>query len=389
VSRAFWTLTLLAARREWRERTRARSYRISLLILVLAVVLAVVIPALVSGSSHPARVGVVASGPRATTAAATVQRVGRVLDTRVTPVAVGSVPAARAQLRSGRLAVAYVPGGQVLIHQRPASGGDDTDLQLAQAIAQLDTSPAQSLPPTARALPVRAIEAPPTPLSTRLTGLAAAILIYLIVFTYGQRIVSGVVEEKATRVAEILLASMRPAQLLVGKVLGIGASALAQVLALLIAFVVAAEASGSNLLHGASIDVVLVAAGWLLLGYALHCTAFAAAGSMVSRESEATNVTFPVVLPLLLAYALSFTVIFGGSGSTFYHVLAFIPPCAPVASTTMYAVGAIGIGQVAISWAICLVATVLCARVAATIYERSILRTGPRVHLRDVFVRSS
>ena len=168
-----------------------------------------------------------------------------------------------------------------------------------------------------------------------------------------------------------------------GKVIGIGATALAQVAALVAAFLVVGEATGSSLLQGAAIDVVLVGAVWLVLGYALHCTAFAAAGSLVSRESEAANVTFPVVIPLLIAYALSFTVIFSASGSGFYHVLAFIPPCAPIASTSLYAIGAIGLGQVAISWAICLLATVVCARVAATIYERSILRTGARIRVRE------
>jgi ABC-2 type transport system permease protein len=123
---------------------------------------------------------------------------------------------------------------------------------------------------------------------------------------------------------------------------------------------------------------------WLVLGYALHCTVFAAAGSLVSRESETANVTFPVVIPLLLSYALSFSVIFSASGNAFYHVLAFIPPCAPIASTSLYAIGAIGFNQVAISWAICLAATIVGARLAATVYERSILRTGARISLREV-----
>jgi ABC-2 type transport system permease protein len=380
VSREFWTPTLLAARREWRERTRARSYRVSSILLVLAIVLAVGIPALINGSSHASKIGVLGGGARAS---AVVRQAGRILDTKVAPVPVASLEAGRVQLRSGRLAVVYDAGARRLyIHQRPAAGTSGTDEHLAQAIGQLATGGAA--PPTAGSLPVVALEGPPPSLTTRLTGLAAAVLIYLLVFIYGQRITSGVVEEKSTRVAEIVLSSMRPAQLLVGKVLGIGATALAQVALLVAAFVIVGEATGSDLLHGAAIHVVLVGAVWLVLGYALHCTVFAAAGSLVSRESETANVTFPVVIPMLVSYALSFSVIFSASGSPFYHVLSYIPPCAPIASTTLYAIGDMSLGQVAISWAICIVATVLGARVAATIYERSILRTGARISVREV-----
>lgn len=110
---------------------------------------------------------------------------------------------------------------------------------------------------------------------------------------------------------------------------------------------------------------------------------FAAAGSLITRESDAANVTFPVALPLLFAYALSFGTIFGGSAGTLFQVLAYIPPTAPIASTTLYATGDAAIGQILIAAAICLATTVLTARIAATIYERSILRTGARVRVRD------
>lgn len=195
-----------------------------------------------------------------------------------------------------------------------------------------------------------------------MTGLAVVVLIYLLVFIYGQRITSSVVEEKASRIVEVLLASVRPSQLLTGKVIGMGATAFVQVAALLATFLIVAAATGSNLLDGAALGVVLVGALWLVLGYALHCTAFAAAGSLITRESDASNVTFPVALPLLFAYALSFGTIFGGSAGTFFRVLAYIPPTAPIASTTLYAAGDAGLPQVAISAVICLVVTFVTAR---------------------------
>jgi hypothetical protein len=124
VSGDFWTPALLAARREWRERTRARSYRVSTILLVLAIVLAVGIPALVNGSSDAAKVGVLGGGARA---GAVIRQAGRILDTKVAPVPVSSLASGRAQLRSGRLAVVYDAGGRHLyIHQRPAAGASGT-----------------------------------------------------------------------------------------------------------------------------------------------------------------------------------------------------------------------------------------------------------------------
>ena len=115
--------------------------------------------------------------------------------------------------------------------------------------------------------------------------MAVAILIYILVLTYGQRITSGVVEEKSSRVVEILLSSIRPAQLLVGKVLGIGATALLQVAALVVG--VLRRRRGDRLERAARRrrGVVVIGAVWMVVGYALYCTMFAAAGSMVSAAS--------------------------------------------------------------------------------------------------------
>jgi ABC-2 type transport system permease protein len=381
VSRGWWALTLLVARREWRERLAARSYRISTAILVVAVGAAVVIPAVLGGGNRASKVGVVGGDPAAL--AGTVRQAGAVLHAKVSPIVFADLDAARAKLRSGDLDAVYVAGREVLLEQEPAKGDSNAQSQLAGAIAQLAAAPSRATTAPAPALAVHGLKPPPTPLSTRIAGLAVVVLIYLLVFIYGQRITSGVVEEKSSRVVEVLLGSVRPSQLLTGKVLGMGVTAFLQVAAVLATFLVAAAATGSELLHGAAVGVVLVGAMWLVLGYALYCTAFAAAGALITRESDASNVTFPVALPLLLSYVLSFGVIFGGSPPTFFKVLAYIPPTAPIASTTLYAIGDASIGDVLVSAALCLLATGLTARVAARIYERSILRTGARVRVRE------
>jgi ABC-2 type transport system permease protein len=96
-----------------------------------------------------------------------------------------------------------------------------------------------------------------------------------------------------------------------------------------------------------------------------------------------------VQIPLIIAYALSCTVICSSTGaSLFYRVLGFLPSAAPVAMPVLYAAGDMPVWQVVVPAALCVVGAVLTARTAAKIYARSILRTGARVSLRQV-LRSS
>ncbi len=156
---------------------------------------------------------------------------------------------------------------------------------------------------------------------------------------------------------------------------------------MVITFLGLGAAVGSSVVHGAAPGIVLVGTVFLLLGYAFYCTAFAAAGSLVSRQSDVGTVIMPVQIPLILAYALSYTVIYANGANVFYQVLGFLPPTAPIAMPVLYAAGDVPTWQVAISAVLVAIATVWMARAAATIYGRSILRTGTRVRLRQVLGR--
>jgi ABC-2 type transport system permease protein len=226
-------------------------------------------------------------------------------------------------------------------------------------------------------------------MASRFTGLAVAILIYVIILTYGIRITIGVGEEKATRVVEVLLTTLRPVQLLAGKVIGMGLLAVGQIAALVGTYLLLGHLAGSDAVRGASTSVVIAAGIWLILGYAFYCTAYAAAGSLITRQSDAYNAALPLQIPLILAYVLCYTVIYASTVNGFYHVLAFIPFTAPVAMPVLIAVGAAPAWQVAISAVISLAATVGMARLAGTIYGRAILQTGSRLKARQVLRSSS
>ena len=194
----------------------------------------------------------------------------------------------------------------------------------------------------------------------------------------------GVMEEKSSRVVEVLLAAVRPLQLLAGKVIGIGAVVFAQA-AIVAAFaLVLGRAVGSDLLHGTAPMVLLSALIWLVLGYAFYCWLYAAAGSMAERQDQVQSLAIPLSLPMIAGYVLGITITSAGSAPIYFHVLAYVPLTAPFAMTVLVGLGAVSWWQFVLSAAVSVACTVAVARLAATVYRRAILRTGRRVRLREI-----
>jgi len=390
--RRWLRLTAIVAEREIRQRGRSRAFAVSTVVLLLVVAAGVAIPAILAKHAKPQRVGIVGAPVAAMTEA--VREAGYLTDTAVTVVPEPSVASAEAALRSGELDVVLVNDTEVVVKQVSLSGSGGSGGSLPSAIAAVAglTKLVGQLPPGATAsgvtLPVRGLTPPSASLSRRLTGLFTVVLVWILISAYGSQIAMGVGEEKSNRIVEVILASVRPLQLLVGKVTGIGVLALAQAALMVAAFLGVGAAVGSSLVHGAAPGIVITGAVFLVLGYAFYCTAFAAAGSLVSRQSDVGTVILPVQIPLILAYALSYTVIYANGASTFYRVLGFLPPTAPVAMPVLYAAGDVPAWQAAVSAVLLAVGTVWMARTAATIYERSILRTGSRVRLRQALGRA-
>ncbi len=389
MNKNWWTLTWLVARREINDRARAKSFWIASVLLIVAIAAGAVIPALLRGHRSTAQVGIVGGPVAALTQ--TAHEAGKIAGTTVTVVVLPGLARAKAELRSGKLAAVLVGDFEVLVKQQGFSAGSETLYGtlaqvggLQKVFAQLPPASAASIASHGIALPVHGLLPPGKNLSERITGLSVAILIYIIILTYGIRITIGVGEEKTTRVVEVLLTTLRPVQLLAGKVIGMGLLALAQIAAMVATYLVLGHAVGSAAIRGTSTSVVLAAALWLVLGYAFYCTAYAAAGSLISRQSDAYNTALPLQIPLILAYVLTYSVVYATSVNAFFRVLAFIPFTAPVAMPVLVAVGAAPAWQVAVSAVITLAATVWMARLAGAIYGRAILRTGARLKVRQV-----
>ncbi len=394
----FTSAIALVAAREVRERTRGKIFRVGTLLILAAVAAAIVIPVLHSGKSPPEQVGVV--GGLAPPLRDAVTASGTSIGTPVQLVPEANVAVARDDLRSGRVTLAIIDSQELLVNKAIGPTDTSSTAQLAGAIAQnlgvaeafaaAGLTPSQSSQLTgAKPIPVTSLQPGTAKGAAHSTSLVGLILVFVMLTQYNTWILIGVMEEKASRVVEVLLAAVRPLELLAGKVLGIGLVAVAQA-ALIVVFALGlAEVVGSNLLHGTAPLLLVSSLVWLVLGYAFYSWVYAAAGSMAERQDQVQSLAFPLSVPIIFGYIMALTTVGSGSPSTFFKVLAYLPPTAPFAMPVLVGLGAATWWEFAAAAALSIVCTFGVARLAANIYRRAILRTGRRVHFREVFSHSA
>ena len=213
------------------------------------------------------------------------------------------------------------------------------------------------------------------------------ILLMIAIMGGGQAIATGVVEEKASRIVEILLACVRPTSLLADKVLGTGTAVILSYG--LIGVVAAATAELAGVLPQTSIriDAVVVAMiVWMIVGYAIAAAAYGAAGALVSRQEDAASVTMPLTMLFMIPYMLSFVMAMDPS-KTVFRVLAYLPPLSPFLMPARLVLGVSNWAEQLVALAVALAFIPLLVRLAAIVYTRAVTRTGSRVPLREVLAR--
>jgi len=384
----------LVARREVLERVRGRIFRVGTLIILLVVGAAIVIPKIhTSHSTPPQQVGVVGAPNQELTQV--IKYSGKQVKVPVEVVSEPTQQAAEEALRSGKLDAAVVGGDKIFVYQ-PVSSDSKSDTAtllevLAPELGVLHAYQQAGLSGTqieqvakARPVPVESLQANNNNNVNKGTSVIGVILIFLMITQYNTWILMGVMQEKASRVVEVLLAAVRPIQLLGGKVLGIGLVAMGQA-ALIVGFAfVVSKAVGSDLLRGTGGLLLLTDLLWLILGYAFYSWLYAAAGSTAERQDQVQTLALPLSLPILIAYIYSITVASSGSPSLLFKVLAYLPPTAPFAMPVLVGLDQVTWWQFLISVVLAVAGTVVMAWFAAGIYRRAVLKSGQRVSLRDL-----
>ncbi len=213
------------------------------------------------------------------------------------------------------------------------------------------------------------------------------ILLYFAVVLFGQFVMLGVVEEKSSRVVEVVLSRVLPYRLLAGKVIGIGSLAVVQIVALGVSVFVAARLAGS--IDDFSLDPSLLVSivGWFLVGFAFFAVLYAALGATVTRQEDVQSVA---LLPLVLVLPAYFIAIVAGNdpNALLVRVTSLVPPLSPFVMPVRAAGADVPAWEVGLSVVLLLAATYGMIRLAGRIYTGAILSIGQKVSLRDAW-RSS
>ncbi|MEV6879597.1 ABC transporter permease [Amycolatopsis sp. NPDC051128] len=214
-------------------------------------------------------------------------------------------------------------------------------------------------------------------------GLVVAFLLYMSIITYGMMVAQGVVEEKSSRVVEILLASVRPWQLLLGKVIGLGLVGLTQLVILAAAGLVAASVTGVFTLSGFATGAALWGLLWYLLGFLLYATIYGALGSLVSRQEDTQSVVGPLNIVLVVGFIAGFNLLVQNPAGSATKIVSLIPLLSPILMPARISTGAAAGWEIALSLGLTVACVALLTWLGGRIYGNSVLRIGSRIKLSE------
>ncbi len=228
-------------------------------------------------------------------------------------------------------------------------------------------------------------------------GIACAIFIYISLFIYGGQVMRGVIEEKTSRIIEVIISSVKPFQLMLGKIIGVGLVGLTQFSAWIILSVISSKIAGhafnspQSFMAGIIATLSTIPFGYILgcflfyflLGYFLYSALFSAVGSAVDSETETQQFMFPITLPLLFTYMLSVTVLFRAPDSALAVWLSIIPFTAPVAMMVRLPFDP-PTWQIALSMFMMVVGFICTTYVAARIYRVGVLMYGKKASFKEL-----
>jgi ABC-2 type transport system permease protein len=394
---ALATVRLISGR-EIAERLHSRLIWIMTALTTLLVVALIVIPALISLPTQPTVIGLVgrsaqALGPdlRATAGAANVA---------IKVVDVANSAVARAELRQGSIDVALSISTESAVAELRGSVGyfqvqtlDPTVQAVMQATVNVAherevlgdagvPSPTILAAMTPVPFTTSSLEPPPTDLAARdIAALATGILLYVSLAVYGNALTSGVAQEKTSRIAEVLLAAVRPGQLLIGKVVGIGICGVGQLGITMVAGLVANTVVKSVVIPSTVWVLLPMVLLWFALGYAGYAFAYATAGALVGRQEEVQFVSLPITLPIFAGFLLTYAAI-ANPDAGWIRVLSFLPPLAPVLMPARLALGHVATWEMLAAIVLMMVAIYGMVRLAARIYAPALVRGGTKLSWR-------
>jgi ABC-2 type transport system permease protein len=368
-TRAIW----LVARRELIERGRSRAFVLSLALSVGLIAIVTFLPTFL-GPAGAKDLGIVGTPP-----AGTVERIEAVAKAAGQTIRVGSIAdraTAETDLKSGKF------DAVLDFHTNGSAPSyvvkDRADPLLQQLVLAAFTPP----PP----LQLEQLEpADPNRDTAFLFANVGVILLFISIFTFGTWVLTGVVEEKQSRVVEVVLSTIESRDLLIGKVLGIGLLGLVQLVLMVVVGLGLGVQTGRVTLPSTTPSAVGNLFLWFVLGYAFYSTGLGVLGALASRMEEASNAASPVSLLATAAYLFSLFVAVPDPGGVAARIATFIPPVSPMIVPLRAALGAIEPWEVIGAIVVMLAAIWILFVIGGRVYSGAVLQSGGRVRLRDAW----
>ena len=210
-------------------------------------------------------------------------------------------------------------------------------------------------------------------------------LMYFVILFYGMNVARSIIEEKTSRIFEVLLATIRPEEMLAGKIIGVGSVGLTQVGIWIIAGAVLLQfgvIAGGISFSLSFIQIVLFVV-YFLLGYILYSSVAAALGAMTSSEQELQQMNIFLMMPLIVCSTIVFRVVTDSDGMI-AKVFSFIPFCTPLIMYMRIAVHQPPAWQIALSIVEMLVTIYAILWVSSRIYRVGILMYGKKPNLPEI-----
>ena len=364
----------LVARREIRERLRGKVFLASTLIMLVLVGGSTALQGALS-KNPTYRVAVTAPAPPGLAAA--LQRAAKPFDDATVRLrVVSSAAAGRQALENKQVdALLLLPEDRLVFRT-------NVDAKAA-AVADTAVRALRNQLPPAPELTTATLHPADTKTSDAsiLVASVGSLFLFMSLAFYGQWVVTGVVEEKNNRVAELIMSTVRPRHLLAGKVIGIGLLGLAQLalIAGLAAALLAAGVFDAPAGLGGSLALVIP---WFALGFALYAVAYAVAGALASRQQNADTAAQPVTYTLIAVYFAGYITLASNMDSLLANVLTVFPLTAPLVLPARSALVGVPLWEHALAIVLVLATIYALVRFAGRIYGHGLLHGGSRIDLR-------
>ena len=225
-------------------------------------------------------------------------------------------------------------------------------------------------------------------------------LIYIFIFMYGSMVMRGVIEEKTNRIVEVIISSVKPFQLLIGKIIGVALVGFTQFVLWILLSILVANIAGntflsdnpvgifdsiSSLLVGINLNsLILYFMFYFIGGYLLYSSFFACIGAAVDNETDTHQMVLPVTIPLILSMAM-ITAIVNSPDGTLAFWMSIFPLSSPIVMMVRLPFGGVENWEILLSATVLLLSFLLTTWVSSRIYRIGILMYGKKASFRELY----